>query len=285
MKTQKKTRNIPVLHPVRSRTGAADAFCDRRLALGRVAFALGDLMEETGLSAIAARWQLIRLRGKVARVSPRQPFYLIVGPECRRMGAPPPHWWLHEYFGWLGRPYYLALQSAAGAFGSNPQALQVTQVMSDRPCRAIKAGRVHVRFFVKRGIAQTPTRRLAGAAAPLCVSTPEATAYDLIRYATGIGGIERAAETIRPLLPLLRAHELRRVLNAQAKNECPVAQRLGFVLEASGGGDLAKTVRDWLPADKISPVMLAPGRGGRGRDGNSFVARWQVFNNSGELKI
>jgi hypothetical protein len=82
----------------------------------------------------------------------------------------------------------------------------------------------------------------------------------------------------------LRASELRRVLDAHAKNEYPVAQRLGFVLGASGGGALAKTVRDWLPADNISPIMLAPGRGARGRDGSPLVARWQVFNNSDELK-
>jgi len=286
MKTQKKSKKVPA----RRQISAAEALCDARLSLGHVTLALDDLMKESGLSAIAARWQLTRLRDKVIRVAPRQPFYLIVSPEHRSMGAPPPNWWLHDYFEWLGRPYYLALQSAASAFGSNPQALQVTQVMTDRPCRAIEVGKIHVRFFVKRGIAQTPTRQLDGAVAPLCVSMPEATAYDLIRYATSIGGIERAAETIRPLLPLLRARELKRVLEAQAGNEYPVAQRLGFVLEASGGGGraLAKTVRDWLGAatDKLSPILLAPGRGklGRGRDGIPLVARWQVFNNSNELK-
>ena len=101
--------------------------------------------------------------------------------------------------------------------------------MTDRPCRAIKVGRIQVKFFVKRRIERTPTQQPAGAVAPLIVSTPEATAFDLIRYATSIGGIERAAETIRtirPLLPFLRARELKRVLDAE--NEPAVAQRLGF---------------------------------------------------------
>ena len=119
------------------RIGAAEAFIDARMALGRVAFSLAALVEESGLSAIAARFQLLRLRGKVVRVSPRQPFFLIVGPEHRTLGAPPAIWWLDDYFNWLGRPYYLALQSAASSFGSNPQALQVTQVMTDRPKRAM----------------------------------------------------------------------------------------------------------------------------------------------------
>jgi len=134
--------------------GAAEAFIDARLALGRVAFSLADLTKESGLSAIAAKRQLSRLCDKVTRVSPRQPFYLIVAPEHRAMGAPPAIWWLNDYFNWLGRPYYLALQSAASSFGSNPQALQVTQVMTDRPCRPVKVGRIQVRFFVKRGLGE-----------------------------------------------------------------------------------------------------------------------------------
>ena len=261
------------------RIGAAEVFIDARLALGRVGFSLADLVKESGLSAIAAKRQLSRLVGKVVRVSPRQPFFLIVRPEHRMMGAPPAIWWLQDYFNWLGRPYYLALQSAASSFGSNPQALQVTQVMTDRPCRAIKVGRIQVRFFVKRGIERTPTQQLAGAAAPLCISTPEATAFDLVRYATSIGGIERAAETIVSLLPVMRARELKRVLDAE--NESAIAQRLGFVIETRGAKKLAQVVYDWLP-DKLVTVPLSRLKGERRNI--PVVERWQVLNNSGELR-
>jgi len=259
--------------------GAAEAFIDTRMALGRVAFALADLVTESGLSAIAAKRQLARLRGKVVRVSPRQPFFLIIGPEHRTMGAPPAIWWLQDYFNWLGRPYYLALQSAASLFGSNPQALQVTQVMTDRPCRAMQAGRIQVRFFVKRGIVRTPKQQLTQAAAPLWISTPEATAFDLIRYATSIGGIERAVETIIPLLPRLRARELKRVL--EAENEPVTAQRLGFVMEAGGAKRLAPVIYDWLPA-KLALVLLDPSQGER--KNIPVVERWRILNNSSELK-
>ncbi len=266
--------------PLESRLiGAAKAFIEARMALGRVAFSLEELTKESGLSAIAAKFQLLRLRGKVIRVSPRQPFFLIVGPEHRSMGAPPATWWLQDYFDWLGQSYYLALQSAASAFGSNPQALQVTQVMTDKPFRPIKVGRTQLRFFVKRGIERTPTQQPEGAVAQLLISTPEATAYDLIRYATSIGGIERAAETIRPLLPLLRARELKRVLDVE--NEAAVAQRLGFVIETCSNKPLAKVVRDWLP-DELTPVTLVPAKGER--DNLPLVKRWQVLSNSSELK-
>ncbi|HPC61937.1 MAG TPA: type IV toxin-antitoxin system AbiEi family antitoxin [Verrucomicrobiota bacterium] len=273
------TMNMPKHSPESRRVGAAAAFVEARMALGRVAFSLEELLQGTGLSAIAAKFQLLRLRNKVTRVSPRQPFFLIISPEHRSLGAPPAAWWLDDYFKWRGRPYYLALQSAASSFGSNPQALQVTQVMTNRPCRPIKVGRIQVRFFVKRGMERTPRQQPAGAVAPLWMSTPEATVWDLVRYASRIGGIERAAETIRPLLPLLRGGELERVLDAE--NEPAVAQRLGFVLEACGNKSLAKVVRDWLP-DELRTVTLSPARGKRGN--LPLVTRWQVLNNSRELK-
>ena len=247
----KKPKHAKALRQI----GAAESFIEGRLSLGRVAFSLAELTRESGLSAIAAKCQLLRIPGKIVRVSRRQPFFLIVGPEHRSMGAPPATWWLQDYFDWLGRPYYLALQTAASSFGSNPQALQVTQVMTDHPRRPIMVGRVQVRFFVKSGIGRTPTQQLAQAPAPLCISTREATAFDLIRYATSIGGIERAAETIAPLLPELRVRELKRVLDAE--NEPAIAQRLGFVIESGGAKKLADAVHDWLP-EKLATVPLHP---------------------------
>src|SRR5205807_2774234 len=143
------------------KVGSADAFIDQRLTLGRVAFPMADLVKETGLSVIAARNQLLRLGNRVTRVSPRHQFFLIVSPEHREVGAPPVAWWLHDYFQWLGEPYYLALQSAASSFGSNPQSLQVTQVMTTIPRRSLEIGRIRVQFFVKRALEETPTQPLA----------------------------------------------------------------------------------------------------------------------------
>lgn len=171
------------------RVGAAARFVDSCLASGQVAFGLPELVRQTGLSETAAKFQLLRLRPQVVRVSPRQQFFLIVGPEHQTMGSPPVAWWLHDYLGWLQHPYYLALQSAASVYGSNPQALQVTQVMTDVPRRSIKVGRLRVVFFVKRGMGKAATQPRPKAYAPLLVSTPETTAFDLVRYAPRLGGL------------------------------------------------------------------------------------------------
>src|SRR5262245_11163363 len=122
----------------KTRHGAAAAFVDTLLERGRVAFPLSELCDRTKLSTIAARRQLARLEPLVRRVAPRQQFFLVVTPEHRVLGAPPPGWWLDSYFRWLRRPYYLALQAAAAEYGSAAQAVQVTQVMSDLPRRTLE---------------------------------------------------------------------------------------------------------------------------------------------------
>jgi hypothetical protein len=256
-------------------TGAAADFVDAKLARGSVSFSFSELTTKTGLSAIAAKNQLLRLKNTVARVSPRQQYFLIIQPEHRIIGSPPVEWWLDDYFKWLGRHYYLALQSAAGRFGSNRQAVQEIQIITDIPRRDMVIGRIRLHFFLKSGIDKAITRQLPGGYAPLVVSTPETTIFDLIRYASGIGGIERAAETITDMLKVIKAKELKSVL--EAEGELATAQRLGFVLEALGATSLANTVRDWLP--KL--IQMVPVSTHLARDPSAPVSReWGVINNS-----
>lgn len=259
------------------RVGAALAYVEGRQAAGSVAFSLRDLRRETGLSHTAAKRQLDRLGPGVVRVTRLQPFFLIVPPEHRGRGAPPVEWWLGDYFHWLEQPYYLALLSAAGAHGSNPQGLQATQVMVGSPRRPLAVGELRVHFFVKRRIARTPTQELANAYAPTEVSTPAATAFDLVRYADRIGGIGRAVETLRPLLPRISPAELRAVLDAE--EEIATAQRLGYVLERLGRPRLAGVVDDWLPRRRL--IALAGGAPPANDQAPS--ARWRVHDATGEF--
>lgn len=224
--------------------GAAARFVEGQLAVGRVAFTQEELIAQTGLSPIAARNQLLRLDGLVRRVMPRQPFFLIVSPEHRAIGAPPPAWWLDDYFRWLNRPYYVALQSAAAEYGSTAQAIQVTQVITDRPHRDIEVGRLRVQFFVKRNVRSTPVQSPFQPQAPLNISTPEATALDLVAYANRLGGIERAAETLAPLLKSFTRARLADALKAGVATAH--VQRFGFILAHHGGARFADVVERYL---------------------------------------
>jgi len=255
--------------------GAAARFINDQLGSGRAAFPLSALVQETGLSVIAAKNQLLRLGEQVTRVTRVHQFFLIVAPEHRAIGAPPPAWWLDDYFEWLGHPYYLGLQSAAETYGFAPQALQVTQVVTDTPRREIQVGRIRVRFFVKGAVTRTPTQPLGKAFAPLRVSTPAATAFDLIRYAARLGGIERAVETLAPLIALVRLPDLKAVLKAEA--EVATAQRLGYLLENEGQTELANAVQEWLPA-RLDVVPLSLSQPGSAT--GDLVQRWRIRRNA-----
>lgn len=258
------------------RYGATNAFLDDFLQVGRVGFSLDQLIAATGLTANAATKQLRRLEPRVVRLPPAQSYFLIVAPEHRAQGGPPVEWWLDDYFAWLKHPYYLALQTAAAAHGANPQAIQATQVMTDAPRREIILGRLRVAFFVKRRLARTPRQELANAQAPVQISTPAATAFDLVRYAPRIGGIGRAAETLTPLLAQIGGAELGAVL--EAEDEVASAQRLGYVIEKAGKPKLADVVDRWLPARRPL-TALVPGNPVTAEGTN----RWRIVDNSGEF--
>lgn len=272
-------------------SGLPSTIAERELATVREE--LGWRPEECGVELVAhpigpgnaivvtaARSQLARLGSRVVRVSRMHQFFVIVSPEQFAIGAPPVAWWLDDYFKWLGHPYYLALQSAAATYGATPQALQVTHVMTDVPRRPVTVGRLQVRFFVKGGVERTPTQPLANAYAPLEVSTPEATAFDLIRYASRIGGTGRAIETLVPLLPLLRRAEMKRVLDAE--NETSTAQRLGYIIERSGKTTLAGVIYDWLPSQL--PLIPLVSTKMKARSG-PLIEKWRLLNNAGEYEL
>ena len=237
------------------------------------------LVGATGLSRVAARNQLLRLGSFVVRASPAQAFFLIVTPEHASRGCPPVTAWIDDYFNWLGHPYYLALQTAASAHGASPQAIQVAQVITDTPRRALQIGRLRMTFFVKRSVRETPTQQMPNALALTQMSTPGATAFDLVRYAARIGGVGRTVETLRPLLPKIRGNELRATLDAA--DEATTAQRLGFLLVRLGAEDLSTVVDKWLKGRRaLIPLATSAPAGKK----CLIDRRWQIIDNTWEFR-
>jgi len=91
--------------------------------------------------------------------------------------------------------------------------------MTDIPRPEIEMGRFRVRFFVKRRVEQTPTQAPKKALAPMRVSIPVTTAFDLVRYAPGIGGIGRAIEPVAPLLSPVQIPKLKQVLETENESD------------------------------------------------------------------
>lgn len=251
----------------RYRPGTAAAFADARLAEGRVCLSLDALVDETKLDRSAALKQLRRLAPKVVPIYPRSEIFLIVPPEHRLNGAPPVLWWIDEFLAWHGEPYYLGLMSAAAQYGSSQQALQTTQIITSRPRDDIEIGRLRVSFIMKKTVTQTPTLVLRGGHAPIRVSSPEATVFDLIRYAKQVGGMERVVAVIDEMKPRLSVAGFRRALEENL--ETTLLQRGGFILKNLGMEKLSDLVRGRLERRRLYPTPIG------GPDDESCRDEWR----------
>lgn len=253
-----------------SNRGAAEKYVDECIASGKYGFSADEVTRESGLCERSAKDQLRRLGKRVTRVTRWQSFFVIKGEgDAVRYDR-----WLDDYFAWLGHPYYVGLYSAAAIHGSQPQALQTVQIVTDAPRREVHLGRQWLRFFVKSRCSMAQVQDAPGAFAPMKVSTPETTVFDLVRYAPRIGGIARVAETIRPLLNLLTPPSLKRML--EIENEVATMQRLGFLFEKMERRSLASSVEKWLP-DR--PVWVALASGAKREASAPRNERWRVVEN------
>ena len=99
----------------------------------------------------------------------------------------------------LGSPTTLGLLSAAqyhGAAHHRPQEFQVMLAKSRRP---IPCGAVRVAFIVRKDIERVPVQSFNTPRGTVLVSTPEATAVDLVGYAAHVGGLDQVATVLAEL--------------------------------------------------------------------------------------
>lgn len=226
-------------------------------SIGTYVFERKDALAAAGLSAVAFKHALRRLFKAGRLASPRRGFYVIVPLEYRSMGAPPADWYIDALMKFLGRPYYVGLLTAAALHGAAHQAPQEFQVLTSSPLRPADVGRSRIRFFVKGQLEQCPTLRMNTITGTMVVSTPEATALDLVRYPHGAGYLDNAATVLAELAESMDEHRL--VEAAEAESELASVQRLGYLLDLVGAG-CQEELADWLRAKRVRSVLLRPGR-------------------------
>ncbi len=258
------------------RRGAVSRLLDQYEAHGRVLVASSDLVEQGQLSLLAVRRQLVRLGARVARLPGMPQAFLLVAPEHRERGGPPVLWWLDAYMRLRQQPYYVGLLSAAELHGSSQQAVQVVQVVTTKVTRPLLLGRLRVEFHVKKELELTPTAQPPGMHSPIVVSTPEATAVDLIEYSRSIGGLARAADVITGMARVLTVEGLRQALARDPRHLAH--QRLGYILQTMGLKEsLATEVSRHLPKVR-RPVLLQPNLPYAAEGG---IEPWLVIDNIG----
>ncbi len=259
------------------KSGFVEQFLDQSQARGEFVISADQLARAGLMTHLAVRRQFEHLSKRAQHLPGRPSAYLIVPPEHRARGAPPVAAWLDAYFRLRGQSYYVGLLSAANLHGSSSQAVQVTQVLTTKPTRSMDVGRLHLDFYVKTHLRQTPLSALAGMPAPLAVSSPEATALDLIGFSHRIGGIRRATEVIADLKGVMSVVGLRTALRAET--QISVKQRLGYVLSILGLDRMAEEARRSLP--KRLAVALLQTRTPVAHSASDVHQPWMVLDNVG----
>jgi predicted transcriptional regulator of viral defense system len=242
------------MKPASKRLNIRD-FLDHLASSSRYSFSTAEALQALGISRPALRVALGRLARKKRIVSPARGFYLIVPPEYRSLGCLPADQFIPDLMKRLKLPYYAGLLTAAQYHGAAHQRPMEFQVFVEKPRRRIACGGVRVEFMVRKGIARVPVQKLNTPRGAIVVSTPEATAIDLIGYPRHAGGLSPVATVLAELAERIDARKL-----ALAAETVPVPwlQRLGYVLDQVGAADKTEHLKALVRARAHEPVPLVP---------------------------
>lgn len=241
---------------------------------GRYSVTRAELLQQGRRTETGLDQALRRLRREGRLVSPRRGFYVIVPVEYRGSGGPPFNWFIDALMGFLGQPYYVGLLTAAMLHGAAHQQPMVTRVITDRPTRPVRAGRVRISFHVSRDVKAVPVTRVTSEVGTIAVSTPEVTALDIVRFHAVSGYMSNVATVLSELAERM---DLARLVAAARFYATPVLQRLGFLLEVVKQDALAAGVSKALGGRRYRTVLLVPG--GRDRAGDPHPS-WRVVQNT-----
>jgi len=187
-------------------------------------------------------------------------------------GSPPASWFIDDLMRHLNQPYYVALLSAAAIHGAAHQQPMVFQVMTNTPTREMRAGRVALRFSMNSKVEQMPVTETQTETGTMRVATPETTAFDLVRYPAAAGHLSNAATTLAELAERIDAEALASIVPLVRR---PDVQRLGYLLDEIGEGEIADPLAGWLETVRLRTVPLHAGRPASVEVNN----RWRVLPN------
>ena len=233
-------------------------FADDLQARGYYTFTRPDAQSALGSTDTAFTFAANRLAKKGRIVSPRRGFFVIVPAEYRMAGAPPASWFIDDLMKFHAMPYYVGLLSAAALHGAAHQQPQEFQIITSSPLRPIRVGREKIKFFTKKKLGSTPTEKINGATGFFLVSSPEATALDLIRYSNSAISLSHVATVLLELKEKTLSPRL--VEAAKAGGEIASVQRLGYLLEYLKAPELTEALYKWVKKQDPSPIPLVPTR-------------------------
>lgn len=243
-------------------------------AAGRYHFHSSEAREALGVSADAAKLALGRLTKKNVIAQPARGFYVVVPPEYRSLGCLPTDQFIPALMKHLNQPYYAGLLSAAQYHGAAHHRPQEFQVLLERARRPLSCGQVRVAFIARKHLQQVPSQNINTPRGSVRISTPEATALDLVGYCRRAGGLDQVATVLCELAEQIDPQRL-----VAAAHNAPVtwSQRLGYLLELVGAYKKVSRLKDHVKTRARQTTPLLPGFS---KKQSQRDANWKVLANA-----
>ncbi|MFK7828138.1 MAG: type IV toxin-antitoxin system AbiEi family antitoxin [Congregibacter sp.] len=241
---------------------------------GRYSFTSEEARDELNVSPDASKLALNRLTKQGLIATPARGFYVIIPPEYRSLGCLPAEQFIPDLMEVKGLNYYAGLLSAAQYYGASHQRPQEFQVFLQKNRRPLRCGKVRVNFVARKNIHEVPVRTFNTSRGALRVSTPEATAIDLIGYPEHVGGLDQVATILSELAEQISASAL-----ATAATTAPITwiQRLGHILELVDAENAAQELKDYVREHAREYTMLMPGGD---KDAGPRLRDWKLVVNA-----
>ena len=214
-------------------------------AAGRYHFLAKEAQKALGISRAAVKVTLSRLAKRGVIASPARGFYVVVPPEYRSLGCLPADQFIPALMETLSLPYYAGLLTAAQYHGAAHQRPQQFQVFLEKRRLPIVCGKVRVAFLIRKRLREVPVQSLNTPRGTLLVSTPEATALDLVGYQHQAGGLNQVATVLSELAEKIDPGKLTAAADAAP---VPWAQRLGYLLERVDASKKAAPLKQYVRA-------------------------------------
>jgi predicted transcriptional regulator of viral defense system len=223
--TQMKSGNINYL----------SEYLDELQSQGKYTFLQSEAIAQLNISTVAYQKAVYRLtkKNRLVRIKPN--FYVIVPVEYRSLGCLPASWFVDDLMQHLNASYYVGLLTAAAMYGAGHQQPNVFQIVTDKIIRPITKGALKIDFIYAKSLIKMPVTKMKTATGYMNVSTPEATAYDLVKYLSAAAQINNVATVLTELSEKLDATKLLEIARSDAI-AISVIQRLGYLLDYLNSG-------------------------------------------------
>lgn len=212
-----------------------------------------ELISKSQSAPETIRKALTRLIQKKRIIRLYRGIFLIVPHEYRIIGAPPPVWYVDSLMNYLNLPYYVGLLTASSLQGASHQQPAEFQIITTKQIKPLKIGRSMLKFYYKKETAEIVVQKMKSETGYFNISSPEITAFDLVKYIKAAGSLNNAATVLAELSHKIDPNQL---LNMASWYDLATVRRVGYLLEKFGEKKVIDRLLAWVLDKNLRYVPL-----------------------------